>query len=284
MSSTERHLEPDALADLHEGLLTGPAEAAAREHLAGCPACAADLEVLAGMPARLAAAAATEPAPDDVVRRWDDALTDVAAEPAGTAATRTVTPLRSPDRAAPRGMRWLQAAAVVVLLLAGGAVGVSALRDLGGGDAGADNAATDTAGGAAEERAASASFRLTASGRNWTADTVTAAAPDLVAGLPVALGSGPQAPDATEDRAQMYADEPAARLAGGPALADCVTALADGPVTPLAVDLGRYEKSAAAVIILPTPDDPATMDVWVVGPDCAQADAKVLYFARVGRP
>ena len=38
------------------------------------------------------------------------------------------------------------------------------------------------------------------------------------------------------------------------------------------------------MILLPTADDASTLDVWVVAPDCATADAKVLYFARVARP
>jgi hypothetical protein len=74
------------------------------------------------------------------------------------------------------------------------------------------------------------------------------------------------------------------RLAGGPDLADCVTALNDGPVTPLAVDLASWQGSPAAIVVLPTPDDPSTVDAWVVDPSCSRADAKVLYFARVARP
>ena len=44
---------------------------------------------------------------------------------------------------------------------------------------------------------------------------------------------------------------PAARLAGGPALADCVTELAGGPATPLAVDLATVDGQPAAVVLLP---------------------------------
>jgi hypothetical protein len=50
------------------------------------------------------------------------------------------------------------------------------------------------------------------------------------------------------------------------------------------VDVARFRGKPAAVIVLPTPDDPAKVDVWVVGPECSQADAKMDYFARVNRP
>ena len=38
------------------------------------------------------------------------------------------------------------------------------------------------------------------------------------------------------------------------------------------------------MIVLPTADEPDRLDVYVVGPDCGPADAKVLHFARVPRP
>jgi hypothetical protein len=41
-----------------------------------------------------------------------------------------------------------------------------------------------------------------------------------------------------------------------------------GPVTPLAVDLGRFEGKPATIIVLPDPDDPAVVDVYAVAPDC----------------
>ena len=68
---------------------------------------------------------------------------------------------------------------------------------------------------------------------------------------------------------------PAARLAGGPALADCVTELAGGPATPLAVDLATFDGQPAAVVLLPGIGGPGRVDVWVVPPDCAQAEGPV---------
>jgi hypothetical protein len=128
---------------------------------------------------------------------------------------------------------------------------------------------------------------VTASGRNWSQDSLTAAVPDLVAGT-----LGPPVPDKAaapegggdSGAARDLLDSPAERLAGGPDLAECVTALNDGPVTPVAVVLASGQGQPAAVVVLPTPGDPGTVDTWVVAPDCARADAKVLYFARVARP
>jgi hypothetical protein len=229
----------------------------------------------------LAAAAAVGPAPDDVTDRLDAAL---AAEQRSTVAAATVTPLE-PGRRTTAGMRVLQAAAVLVLLFAGAGLAVSAIQ--GGGES--DTTASEAGGVAADAASppAAGEFPVTASGRNWSADTLPDAVPGLVAGSlapPVpktrADSGGAAAPEASRE----LADNPVGRLAGGPDLADCVTALNDGPVTPLAVDLASWQGSPAAIVVLPTPDDPSTVDAWVVDPSCAQADAKVLYFARVARP
>jgi hypothetical protein len=201
-------------------------------------------------------------------------------------------------------MRVLQAAAVLVLVLAGVGLALSALGG-GNGDAGsAGSTAADAGGGSAEKETALGQFPLTVSGRAWTGSTLTEAVPDLLAARlspPVdaqslresAAGSDSSRTDAPEDEgagdttgtpAPAAAPTGARRLAAGPALAECVAALADGPVTPLAVDLATWEGDPAAVILLPTPDDADTLDVWVVDPDCATADAKVRYFARLARP
>ena len=97
------HLDADALADLDEGLLDRDHMASARAHVAGCPQCRAELAALTGVRERLAAAAEVEPMPAEVVARLDRALAEVATEPASTAVTRSVIPLREPQRSAPRG-------------------------------------------------------------------------------------------------------------------------------------------------------------------------------------
>ena len=295
------HLDDEALADLQEGLLEPAADQAARAHLAGCPACAERADRLARLPALLAGAGTVGPVPVEVATGIDAALSAEAVS-AGAPGARTVTPLEPARRRSPVGMRVLQAAAVLVLVLAG--VGL-ALSALGGGndDAGsAGSTAADAGGGSADKATALGQFPLTVSGRAWTGSTLTEAVPDLLAARlapPVdaqalresATGSDSSRTDAPEDESDTTGTPApeavptgAQRLAAGPALAECVAALADGPVTPLAVDLATWEGDPAAVILLPTPDDAGTLDVWVVDPDCATADAKVRYFARLARP
>ena len=291
------HLSADTLAGLDAGLLDPAAERDAHQHLVGCDRCRADLATLQAVPGRLAAVADAGPVPDDVVRRLDAALAAVAAEPASTAVTRTVTPLRAPEQHSPRGMRVLQVAAVVVLLLAGGALGVSALR--GGSSGSADSTAADSAGSSATApKAALGSYPLTASGTDWTAASLASAAPQLAAGTlaptvppsSAALAAGARPPGGSTARpgddaaAPGLASLPTGRLAGGTALAGCVAALADGPVTPLAVDLAQFKGQPAAVILLPGLAGADKMDIWVVGPDCTAGNDQTLYYASVPRP
>jgi len=182
------HLEPGALADLDEDLLDPGAAAAARAHLETCPRCRGDLAALAGVRSQLAGAGPVDPVPVDVVARLDQALaaeataSDVATatnEAGGAdeigervegASMRTVVPLHA-ERTGPRGMRVLQAAAVIVLLLAGGALGVSALHGTGGGAA--DSAGTNSSAGSAA-KTAERGFPVTASGHDWDAATLAA--------------------------------------------------------------------------------------------------------------
>ena len=314
-ASRDDHVDLDTLADLDAGLLPPADERSAQAHLAGCSVCAARLQAVQSVPAALASAGSVEPMPAEVAARLESALRAEAgrapdsaeagrtpegnaADPAGpstgpttaptapTAPTATVTPLSSRERPA-LGMRVLQAAAVLVLVLGGlGLVG-TALQN------GANDATTaeSTAGGAADagggrELSAedSSGYPVTASGRNWSPDTVVAGVPEIVsgsAGPPASPpadsgGAGAESPPATPG------GEDVARLAGGPTLAECVGNLNLGPVTPLGVDLALWEGNPAAVIVLPTPDDPATADVFVVEPSCPAG--QFLYFARAARP
>jgi anti-sigma factor RsiW len=309
MSDSTGHLSADTLADLQEGLLDADGEAAARRHLEACAACRADLAALTDLSALLAAAGDAGPVPELVGARLDRALAGAAAEhatdPAAATATRTVTPL-APDRGPVRGMRLLQAAAVVVLVLGAGAIGVSALNHGGsnGDSASTAGSAADSAGSAggrsqaAPEAAAVAP--ITASGRDWTASPVRTDAADLLTGT---LGQayalydrqaakGAQLDGATPDPS---ASPPAAqrdlasaaggadRLADPTALRACVANITDGDASlqPVAVGLARWQGKPAAVLVFPTADDPASLDVYVVAPDCPTG--LFLDFERVPR-
>ncbi|HYJ77562.1 MAG TPA: hypothetical protein VEX89_03290 [Actinomycetes bacterium] len=294
-----RHPDLDALADLHAD--APEATETARAHVAGCAQCATELARLDRVPALLAAAGAVGPMPVEVVTAVDAALAAEAgaadAAPGSLTAGRTVTPMPTGRDRSPVTMRLLQAAAVVVLLLAGLGIGISALG--GGGDSD-----SSTAGGAdsatADKAAESGAYPLTASGRDWTADAVTLDALKLLDGSlapPVAANSlreqfSAQAEDdagsggSTDPSASAparAAPESAARLASGPALAQCVAELAGRPVTPLAVDISTWQQQPAAVIVLPAPGEPSRAEVWVVAPSCSTADAKLLYYANLPR-
>lgn len=294
------HLSTETIADLQEGLLEHEPAQRAQGHLLSCPVCAAEDRALKDVPRLLVAAGDAGPTPADVVDRVDAALAaEPSVRPAGAA---TVTALadhssRPSGPRPPLGMRVLQAAAVLVVLLAGAALAVSAWSGGSDTNTNADSSAGATAQGAPE---AASAYSVTASGRNWDEKSVTAAVPELVAGAfgslaPSAAASGPDGGSAgggsggddsdgddSDGRARDLAAAPAARLADGPALAECVGRLNLGPVTPLAVDIARWKGSPAGVIVLPTPDDPATVDVFVVEPSCP--DGTFLFFTRAPRP
>jgi hypothetical protein len=290
------HVTPDVLADLQAGLLHDRAERAAREHLATCPVCRADLELLTTVPGRLAAAGSIEPVPADIASRLDAALAAAAAEPTEGTASTTVVPMLASrrTRSSPRGLRLLQAAAALVVVLGLGGLAVSAIH---GGSEGAGSSGTA---GAAASAPKSSAVPVTASGRNWTPTTLAAAAPALASGTfgpafsvyddsthrtadsPTATPATPVPTSASKGLASGAAG-PAGRLADPTALRACVTNLNDGDQTmqPLAVDLARWQGQPAAVLVFPTADDPASLDVYVVAPDCPTG--LFLNFARVPR-
>lgn len=284
------HPDLDALADLHAGVLAPEDPAAA--HVAACERCSAEVAALDRLSGLLAAAGPVGPMPVEVATAVDAALSaeQVAA---GATGARTVTPLHPPARS-PWGMRVLQAAAVLVLVLAGVGIAVSGLGGSGADDGGASLSAGGGGNSATQDKASSGAYPVTTSGRDWNPDAVTADASKLLTGslappvdartLRERTDSPSAGGDTDESAPQLSSAGDADRLAAGPPLAECVAALADGPATPLAVDIATWQQQPAAVILLPTPGDPSSADVWVVAPDCGPEDAKLLYYANIPRP
>jgi hypothetical protein len=101
-------------------------------------------------------------------------------------------------------------------------------------------------------------------------------------------GTGPQSTGPTSS--PLTAAAPAAGVGSpGPdyrltetTLAACVSQLTGvADVTALVVDHGTFAGKAADIVVLPTPDDPTTLDVWVLAPGCTATSADVIHFARI---
>lgn len=281
LPGTGVHPDLDTLADLQEGLLPPTPAAAVSDHLDQCPSCRADFAALGEVPGQLADAAEVGPMPDELVSRLDEAL---AAEP--RSASVTITPLAAARRnRLTRDNRVLQLAAAVVLVLAATGIGVSAMQDRAG-NSSADRASA----GSSDRELAEGSVPVLSTGTNYTQDSVGKAVPRLLAADGPKQLVNPEAaaaPRATDSATSGYA----ARLSDGAALSNCLIALTDDPdtaviemPTPLVIDVAKFNGQDATVIVLPTAGEAGQLDVYVVGPDCGPADAKVLHFARVPRP
>jgi hypothetical protein len=272
------HIDVDTLADLDEGLLEAEQVSSVAEHLAGCAECRARRAALDDVQLLLRdrGGEADGGVPDDVVRRLDDALA-AAATPLPTASA-TVIPLTA-STARPRQpwrTRVLQAAAVFVLVAAVGGLGYGAIRASSGGNS--TTSASDSAGaGATAKRSEAHRYVVTSSGRNYTKESLRTAVPELLSGKYDATaqesGGAPLASKVPSAHAPSAGSIDPQRLRDGKALTACVNNLAgtdDGPVTPLAVDIARFDGKPATIIVLPDPKDPSVVFAYAVAPDCAE--------------
>jgi hypothetical protein len=288
------HLDLDALADA----LAGEAGTDGAAHLARCADCTSRLaELQAAETGILAALAALPdpPLPDGLADRLSAAL---AAEPPlvqerETRRSVTALPQRAPRR------RLLPAAAAAVLLVSGAGLGYALVQG-GAGDDTADTASESSAGGTA--------LPVSSSGTDYgDAGAVTAALPAVLSGtaagtagtaMDSAAGSTQaqtegEAPSDPSRTAQLPAPavaaappDPLARLRTPEGLDDCLAGVLppeEPDLQPVALDYAQYQGAPALAIVLPDPD-PGTLSVYVVGPQCSQADAQVLTFLRVDRP
>jgi len=275
-AASAMHLDRTTLAELDEGLLGTDAAAQARRHLAGCAECRDRLASITRVRTALAAAPA-EPLPASVGARLDAAL-KAADRSAPVTLRRGAPPLAARrSRWQPGGGLLAAGAAASIVLLLFGALVVGALK-------GGNGGSTTSAGGSGSEARSAdvAGGGVVASGRNYTAATVVAAVPALVAGQ----GRAQLAPsESGSPAADIKATAPRARLAGPGALEPCIAELAGrSGVRPLAVDLARFAGKPAAVLVLPETGQPSTLDVWVVGPGCTRGDPQLIYFTRLPRP
>lgn len=279
---TERgalHLDLDQLADA----LAGEGDADSAAHRATCPSCTSRLAELEAAEGGVLAALRTLPDPVLPAGLADRLSAAFAAEPAPASAAGTVTalPARAPRR------RLLPAAAAAVLALSAGGLGYAVVSGSGGG---ADTASSNSAAGGV-----AAGPPTSASGADYAdAAAVTGVLPDVLAGSAAAeqdAVAGATAPEtarsATELRdAAATAADPLGRLRTPEGLQDCLSAVLppeEPDLQPRALDYARYQGRPALAVLLPDPD-PAKVSVYVVGPQCAAADATLLGFFRVDAP
>jgi hypothetical protein len=240
------------------------------------------------------------------------------AEPAAAAADAlaSVTVLPTPEQRARRGApRWLlpAAAAAVVVLLAGGLI-----KGLGtGGSSSGGGSVTAAQASAAPSHTASAESRsnFAYTQKNLTGQIsrlVSSQAPFDPAAVPGSAGgkatdssgSGATASTSastTENGPLASTDQPAPTsdgsigspsiatgtppLLAGASLDACLAQLTGGSsTTAVAVDRGTFEGKPADIVVVPTENDPNSLDVWVLAPGCTAANADVLNFSRIARP
>lgn len=311
----DQHLEPDQIADLQEGLLEPPVAAEAREHLSACQRCQRDLRALDEVSTALAGAAHLEPMPTEVAARLDAALVaaqesaaeDAAHAPGGElaeSAAAQVNELPARDNVTelprPGTRRWwgdhriLQAAAVAVLVLAGGMIAVPVLQH-----SGTTLQHSGTAERSAADAGAPAAKRMPESS---SADGSDGAAPpphsiartgteyrdeSLRAQVLATLAAEESTSSRTSDSA-LSDGRTSQRLAAPGPLAECVAALttASGTspsATPVLVDIARFNGSPATIIVLELPAEPDRLGVWVVRPGCRAGDPQVIRHMTVPR-
>jgi hypothetical protein len=251
--------------------------------------------VLAGLPP------VTMPA--DVAARIDAALAELPAAEAVAepSASPTVVPFAARSGPAPgwRNPRVLQVAAVLVLVVGGGIVGIKTFAGHASAPFSASTEAAPAAGGAAEKTA------ITRSNRAYTAATLVADVHSLVASGTLTTGSlqagapGPEVPSraqATRSTTPASGTSNTGSLdatlrvltSSTATLAPCIATLEEGLpsyVDPIAVDAGTYEGKPALIVVLPGADDPtAYFDVWIVGPACGKnKDSNLIRYQSVPR-
>lgn len=255
---------------------------------------AEDNDFVSGLLARSGADIPAVPA--EIAAQWDAAIVAEAAarsSQAATAAGMIVPMQRTPSRR-PRGVRFAGiAASVAAIALVGGVVANALVPSSSEPEI---TTASDTL---------PTTDEVTTSGSTFSDDAVPAQANTLVtkaasgstqvgaAGVPATLTASPIAPSVAptpvpgDGESKDVTDEPAvADFMADEARRDaCIENLAQQEgAKPIAVDMGYYKGKPAAMVVLPAPDDPEKVDVFIVGPECNIVDADVRYFTRVPVP
>ena len=312
------HPDQDVLADLAADVLPAGDAGRVQEHVQACERCAGLLADAEGV-RRLLLADDIGPMPAQVLARIEAAIADAGSLPVsadGADGARTPPtvpdrprPVRPPgrpggrttrgsertrrqvlaeDRDARPGRRGslLLAAAAVALVLAGGGLGLRALTQGGfdgaattaeGGASGGDSAESG-GGSAAEPEAAArdaAAAVVVATGTAYTEQRLSAQVKALVNQVTAARASA-----GTEDLAPLRQRTSGNQaLRSPPTLQACLAAIDSRGEQPIAVDLARYERREAAIVVLPGRD--GGYEVWAVTRTCGPGGDGTLKFAAI---
>lgn len=263
------HLDLDALADV----LAGEPSA----HLETCDQCRAEVAALQAAMTPVAAGLAGLPDPEPPPGLEERVTAALARERRLPAKGETVIPLASRRRPG----RWLPLSAGVAAAaaLVGGGIVIT--------QHGSPRSVSDKS---------AAGYRTNSTGADYRKDgallaralpsllTGAASTPELQAGTRPGVAAQTAAPgNVAPPRAQAADALAALRTTAG--LAACLASLSDAQDSglPLALDYASFEGQPALVVVLPAAK-PDKVDVFVVGAGCSQADAKVLFFARLPKP
>jgi hypothetical protein len=276
------HAELGALAELDESLLEETQTRQLDVHLQTCVDCRDQLGRIRATRALLSALPA-EPMPTDVVRRIDAALTD---------AMQTATVLPATKR-----RRWFTSPAFAGVAAAVAAVGLaSALivsRDNGSGGSNAEKGGAANTSSTPQHAAGLAAPQNTVkqwqTGANYTPSNISVLVPGILAGTPTPVPS-PAGEDASPNTFSGTNTKSAAtesytreQLRSLPNLIACAKILNAGDaVQPLAVDFANFKGKPATIVVIPTHDDPAHVDVWIIQTTCSNDSLMPVY--RVPRP
>jgi len=293
------HLTPELLADLAEGLLDPASAQHATHHLDQCGLCQGVQSSLREVSSTLAALP-TPSMPDDVEARILSALPGAAGDQPTSAPT--VVPLAAERR---RRRGWAGpslgiAASVAGVLLVGGLL----YPTLNSSDNdGLTSAADLESSGRSAPPDANLQMRYDASrtGTQYKAERLSDQVKVLVRARELYL-SEESAGESTDGSPEITPTSGvygtangdqlgAAALARAPMATDpaaaqaCLEQYLGAPdVTPLAIDIGRFQGQLAAIIVLPSQTSPDKAEVWIVDPGCAGPDSVVLYFANIPLP
>jgi hypothetical protein len=267
------HLDLDALADLLAGL-EPPA------HLAGCTGCQARLAELSTALGSVTQALRALPEPELPAGLTDRLLATLASTAAQASAT---PPVGAPVAAAP--------GTATVVPLAGRRTGTPRWMLAAGGVAAA---AAVVVGVFVVVRPGSSGSKATSApdapaiARNDTGTAYTKDAASLTAVLPGLLAGKAVTPKGAAELAAPQAGslpDSLAPLRVPATLAACLSSLTDpgDPGLPLALDYGTFDGQPALLVILPAPK-PGYVYAYFVGPQCAPADSKLLFFEKIPKP